>query len=824
MEENGSGGQAVSKPDVFNIVNVATFVAFLIISVIAIYYRGPLLAFYGFYEPDGFFHYSVIRAAVAHGFIVPTTLSISGWPTHALITEPFGFYWVTLIPYAILQGSGISYYTIMRDIPMAFAILDIIGAYYLAKHFNKDKFFLILVMLFVGLSMGDAARTSATIYRGDGFVAIFLIASLIFMLRIFETRDQGKKMANAVISGFVLSVSDLVWNGASFGVAIYIIAFGIMVLYGMLREDGALLSDLSYVLGALGLWFVLVSVYRYTGVMQAQAFTGQYFILLYALMIAGLYLVTLLLRNKEQYSMFVSTPTRKVTTLALFALLAVGLIYFVTPVFVYEVFVGNGFGTQIAFAATIQELQPPTASFLFASFGPPLFLTPMSIALYFATFFISIRDVFWAISVVLFIPYLFMSTEGTAEDRFLSGRARVEFNLGPALIVLITYFAITAYLQLAAVRFNSLLSIPLAIFVAYTLYWIFLFFREQWRYSLVLFTLIQAYFLGTGNVPLIYWATLLGPVILYYITNSFKTTIVPQVALLLVLTAYIMYIDYGYTSHLSQADNINPQFESALNWAYNNTPKNSVFLTLWPDGSLIEGIANRTSITDSVGSQKRQIADPFAAWILNSSSDPQFLLAPNSSKPDYLLVRSTWLLETSGIFTESELDQNLSQLYAYNVFTNVQEVANLTQQSFNFSNPSSGLFAKLTIVLNKNGTQSLSSYLVLPSGRGVSAFSYVGFYNQINGTSRLVKQTAFNRTNNQMLLVQYSTVPNPNEPINVTGVYLFNTGMASSNMVKFIFFCSSQGCVWNNSVAGMKLVFSNADTKIFKIVYNATAH
>ena len=43
---------------------------------------------------------------------------------------------------------------------------------------TKDKLFGILSMLFVALSMGDAARTSALIYRGDGFVTIFLILAL----------------------------------------------------------------------------------------------------------------------------------------------------------------------------------------------------------------------------------------------------------------------------------------------------------------------------------------------------------------------------------------------------------------------------------------------------------------------------------------------------------------------------------------------------------------------------------------------------------------------------------------------------------------------
>ena len=41
-------------------------------------------------------------------------------------------------------------------------------------------------------------------------------------------------------------------------------------------------------------------------------------------------------------------------------------------------------------------------------------------------------------------------------------------------------------------------------------------------------------------------------------------------------------------------------------------------------------------------------------------------------------------------------------------------------------------------------------------------------------------------------------------------------------MIKFLYFCSSTACVWDNGLASMRLVYANQDSKIFKITYNTT--
>ncbi|MGC8587003.1 MAG: hypothetical protein ACP5K9_01795 [Candidatus Micrarchaeia archaeon] len=742
--------------------------AIIAIIVVTIYFRIPMLKYFGFYEPDGFYHFSVIRAAVNDGFIIPKYLVLSGWPAHTYTGEPHGLYWVTLAPYFFLRFFGVSYYTIMRLIPVLFGVFDVIGAYYLVRYLGKSRLLGLLAMLFVALSMGDAARTSTLIYRGDGFVTIFLIIALFFAIKIAKTNDKNAKLKYALLSGFFLSVCNFVWNGAPFATATYVVAFFFIAAYAFVIADRKMLRNSGYMLIAMLLWYLLVNLYKFLEFILEQTFTGKYFIMLLALMFIGYFLADYLLKNKERL-LFVQTPRGRFVTATIFVAAALIAIDVAAPAFVYSIFVANGFITTGSnFAVTIEELQPPTPQFLFASFGASLFTTPMAIVVYLSSYILHPKYVMWFLMLIFFAPYAFMKIE----NRNGENHAVWRFGIDEALLVLIAYYATTAYLQMHAVRFNSLLAVPLAIFSAYTVYWLVLRFK---RYKMIGYGVLAA------------------------------------------LCIYMFFLAVVYTSVLVQADNINPQFISALEWLKNNSSANAVVLTLWPDGSVVEGVANRTSVTDSVGSQNVTKADAFAAWLLNSSPDGQFLTSSINGKPNYLLVRYSWLLETSGIYTESGTKENAS-LFGYLPFSRMSEYVNASTQIITFSSPNG--ISERTILKVVNNTQAVSSYLIYSNG--ISPVTYVAFYNVVNGTFSIVRQNAYNKTNGELLVIAYSTIRNPNMAINITGGYVFNTGLELSNMLKFLYFCNNQQCLWNSSVAKMQLVYINTDTKIFRIIYNSS--
>ncbi|MDE1762317.1 MAG: hypothetical protein KGH78_03960, partial [Candidatus Micrarchaeota archaeon] len=291
--------------------------------------------------------------------------------------------------------------------------------------------------------------------------------------------------------------------------------------------------------------------------------------------------------------------------------------------------------------------------------------------------------------------------------------------------------------------------------------------------------------------------------------------VVPLVLIALFFVV-LMNIDWVYASSITQADSINYGFISAMQWMGSNTPSNSVALTLWPDGSVVEGVANRTSITDSVGSQKYWIANPFAVWMFNSSKDPQFMLLNISSRPDYMVARYSWFAETSGIYLESGLNLSSSQ-FAYLLFTDFQEKVTPAIQNFSFaSSAQPGLLAHLTIY---NGT---SYFGYLENSKGISPFADIILYDTVNGSYTELPQH-YSATNNNTFVMVYSSIPRPGVPINVSYAYTMNYGIAHSNLFRVLYECGANACAWNNTIAGLRLVYANQDTKIFRIVYNATS-
>ncbi len=894
-------------------------IAMVIVAIaMTIYFRTPMLKFFGFYEPDGFYHYSVIRGALLHGFRIPKVLGISGWPTHAPVTEPDGLYWVTLIPYAMLAWSGISAYTVERLVPILFGILDVIGVYFLVKYLSRSRLLGLLSMFFVALSGGDEARTSALIYRGDGFITIFLISALIAFLEVFRSGSWRRKLFFGLLSGLVLSIGSLVWGGAPFAVGVYAASFFVILAFAFVFNKQDMVKDLAYIIAGSLLWFVLTSIYVYGGWIYAQVFMGAQFLYILIPMVIGWGLAYLTTNRADLLSRFnIDLKWYLRSALARFGLMLAVMVVFVILVliiggsFINAIFVTNGFVTSgnshIAktsgneFTATIQELQPPTPGFLFASFGINMYSTLPSLIIYLYSFVGGVT-LFFLLILFSFIPYLFMNVYDSSG--LLSGNARLRFDINPAMIIVLVYFALTAYLQMHAIRFNSLISVPIAILSAYSIYWLIAYYKTNSGFRSIIAGSLVVIFIGasigtqaatvlpgsfsspsaagvvgalfiiaiialllaklvyrSGRLALaigvgilvytIIYAFFQGPIMSQYPTIAYFDAFMVIAVLALVAIEYVYRIElwYGivivliiyillyynviYTSNLTQADLLNPQFFSALAWLKNNTANSSVVLTLWPDGSVVEGIANRTSVTDSVGSQNYIKADAFALWLLNSSDDPQFLTGNLSSRPNYLLVRNAWMVETGGIFQEANATRgaNISEpAYSYVKFSSFSASSNASAIVYKFLSPAIngnvGLGA-LIYVFNGVKGNGVLPYLLsvnLTSGKeiGQLALKSVIFHNESSFSSTIIPSPNASAAG-YSLLINYSAIPrNGSKIANVTGAIAAAPGLAQSNMFKFLYLCGYSSCPWNNNVASLQLVYANSDSRIFKINYNST--
>lgn len=104
------------------------------------------------------------------------------------------------------------------------------------------------------------------------------------------------------------------------------------------------------------------------------------------------------------------------------------------------------------------------------------------------------------------------------------------------------------------------------------------------------------------------------------------------------------------------ADAQNHQYFQALSWIRNNTAKNATFLTLWDDGSLLEGYANRTSYSDSIqGMNESGSMVLFSRFLFAKAGNFTYI---SEVQPDYLLVRKVWLNYSTSLLAEGSLPSN----------------------------------------------------------------------------------------------------------------------------------------------------------------------
>ena len=748
------------------------FCVFLAILIITILLRIQFLQFQGFYEPDGFYHFSVIRAAVNNNFVIPKTLVLSGWPVHTPVTEPVGLYWVTLFPYFILQFFGISYYDVMRLVPLLFAIFDVIGAYYLSRFLSKDKLFGALVMAFVALSFANISKTSALDYRGDGFISIFLIMSLIFLIKIFKANEQNKKLAFMLLAALSLSICNVVWNGAPFAFIVYFISLTSIMIYSFIDLKTDITKPLAYASGSIIIWFILVRLYIYSGLISApnQELTGLSGLLLIFMFMAGFILSVVITKN-HSLSKILNSKTKRFLFVLLFLIILIAIVESLYSQIINKVFINNDFVSTTNFVtSSIQELSKPTFNGLISDFGVILFTTPMSILIAISGLFSGFEIYFWILLSFSALIYLFLNVYDSGE--WINGNFKFIFYARIETIVLIVYFIITAYLELFAIRFDSLLSIPLSILSAYSIY-----------------------------------------VILLRVKNKKYLRYMIYALIILIITSLLLN-DLYLNNNLQLGGLITPQFLNNVAWMKNNLPSNSTVLTLWSDGSVIEGWGNLTSITDSVGAQNGTKIDAFAKWLFEDNNNMQFIYSNYAGKPQYMLVRNVWLLETKGLFLESGINNSLSSEYGYETFSNFSEYKNLTEEEFVFSRSSYGNLSAYLFIF-KNGTDA--SFLRLPGG--ISYFKNTAFYNTNNGNFSIVKNNV-SETNNQTLLIEYSEITNNKGTVNVTGVMAMANDLAQSNMIKLLYFCNDYNCIIKNNTVSFTLIHSNNDSKIFKIYYN----
>lgn len=784
----------------------------LAIFVIAIYMRSGLLQYQGLFEPDGFFYYSWIKAIIANNLHEPAHI-ILGAPGTKGLGESQLLVYIPAIPYTLLSWTGITALQVMRWVPIVAALIEMILAYLTITKLSKSRLLGLLAMFFIAVSSGNIARTAALVFRGDSFISIPLMLSLYLLILGLESKNQYTLIILALATALVVSAGITIWLGGSVLIVIVIVALGMLALYSFVAGN----VQLSKKTLIFTLAFVIVGPLQeiYIAFNAARPYVelvGKGFILFYLPLLALSAITYILLKYKND-NLF-STKAKRLMMAGVILILFVSIAVIAFPGEIAGLTQGlaitqaptnsSQLSTSVNYAvsSTTQELQKPTMSFLSASFGLQLILAP--------------------IGIILFI--LFGSLDINKEEKWKSI---------PAFIILLMYLVIMVYLQYNAIRYNALLSIPLALFSAYALYGFIKLLSKvkpanklQKTASIGLIIIVSSYILycayGAINIGLssnqaifeVMGVISLITVILLLLdtTRTALKNKIQMQRLAIAAAGIILLFAVTYCSIASyssaQADGINPQFLSAMSWMKNNTPSNSLVLALWPDGSVVEGWANRTSYIDSVGGENGSRIYPFAKFLIANNSDTSYLY--NISKPNYLVVRSFWLSELSGLITEGVPPD--PSVYNF-VPLSPSKIGNFNDSAayYTFSN------GVLNITLISQKVNDTIQYSTSISHTG--ALDSIGqaktlvFYNLSNGAYTITNPSTSSNTDYTFMILFVGN--------QLSQGMLITPQLYESNLFKFLFLCNSVECTYNSASqnATMQLVYQNSDSKIFKINY-----
>lgn len=168
-----------------------------------------------FLGPDSFYHASVVRNAHETGKLTNHN-PLARCPFGLEEGPPRGMY---LLPWLLSYMMPVK--TAMVLAVLSFALFSVFAGYVLLKRLFSTEVALISAFLF-SVCFGFLQRSASLTFRGELFALPFFLLALYWMVGIFEPGEWRWK--DAVLSGCMLGLTSMVWNGFFFLVMIYWIA------------------------------------------------------------------------------------------------------------------------------------------------------------------------------------------------------------------------------------------------------------------------------------------------------------------------------------------------------------------------------------------------------------------------------------------------------------------------------------------------------------------------------------------------------------------------------------------------------------------------
>jgi asparagine N-glycosylation enzyme membrane subunit Stt3 len=176
---------------------------------------------HGFFEPDNFYYFAVMKETIANGGLIPNPLPLSGISPHIPYQEFPGLIYITLVPYW-LTGGLVPLVWVMYAMPVIFGILGILVTYLIAKRFFGGTNVALVAALFYSLLPAAVYRTMALQYRGESFVPV--------LLGLFVLGQASKNRNYRLASWALVPLMLVIWKAAVYIIPVIAVAFLLMYM------------------------------------------------------------------------------------------------------------------------------------------------------------------------------------------------------------------------------------------------------------------------------------------------------------------------------------------------------------------------------------------------------------------------------------------------------------------------------------------------------------------------------------------------------------------------------------------------------------------
>ena len=211
--------------------NNQTYLLLALILVLGLSLRlAPIITTQGtLREPDSYYYLSILKQS--SGLKLPQISSLD----NVVPAEALGLYEIALIPHVL---TGISIYNIMLFSAPIWGIIACLLTFILADQiFSNKKLALIATFLVAVLPAGLSLTTGGS-WRGDSFISVFALLSLIFLVQTLKSSSRTKKVIYSIISALAISLAALSWSGGLYVAGVYLLAtLELGVLYIIIKRD-----------------------------------------------------------------------------------------------------------------------------------------------------------------------------------------------------------------------------------------------------------------------------------------------------------------------------------------------------------------------------------------------------------------------------------------------------------------------------------------------------------------------------------------------------------------------------------------------------------